>query len=95
MTAMRASVLTHFPAGTTVTDPAGGMVLWVSMPDEIRSRELYRLAMDRGIVIAPGPVFSLQNRFASQIRLNAGVWGPATDAKIGVLGELAGRGNSV
>lgn len=89
MTAMRESVLTHFPSGTTVTDPAGGMVLWVSLPDEIRSRELYRLAMDRGIVIAPGPVFSLQNRFASQIRLNAGVWGPATDAKIGVLGELA------
>jgi DNA-binding transcriptional MocR family regulator len=86
---LRASVLAHFPEGTTVSDPAGGMVLWVSLPDGVSSRELYRLALDRKIMIAPGHVFSLQNRFESQLRLNAGVWENSTDAKIEILGNLA------
>ncbi len=88
MAALRASVLARFPDGTDVTDPEGGMVLWVGLPGGIDSMELYRLALARGIIIAPGALFSLQDRFSSNIRLNAGIWSPSTEEKIGVLGEL-------
>ena len=30
---MQAQILRHFPAGTRVTDPAGGSVLWVQLPE--------------------------------------------------------------
>ena len=86
---MRASVLDHFPEGTTVTDPPGGLVLWVTLPEGASSMELYRRALARKIMIAPGRVFSLRDRFESCFRLNAGVWEPGTDAKIRELGLLA------
>jgi len=91
MSALRASVLTLFPSGTTVSDPQGGMVLWVSLPGKVDAMDLYRLALSRGIVIAPGTLFSLQDRFTSNIRLNAGIWTTSTEGKIGVLGELVGE----
>jgi len=87
--ALRESVLTNFPEGTHVTDPSGGMVLWISLPDGISSMDVYRQALERSIMVAPGRVFSLQNRFDSQLRLNAGVWEPATEEKIRVLGDIA------
>jgi len=86
---LRSSVLAHFPAGTRVSDPSGGMVLWVELPDGILSRELYRRGLERKLMIAPGHVFGVQSRFDSSLRLNAGVWEPSTDAKIKVLGEMA------
>jgi DNA-binding transcriptional MocR family regulator len=89
MAALRSSVLEYFPPGTEVSDPAGGMVLWVSLPGDINSLDLYKRAMEQGLVIAPGPLFSLQGRFASNIRLNAGIWSPSTGEKIKVLGTLA------
>lgn len=89
MSALRSSVLDHFPAGTVVSDPQGGMVLWVSLPGEIDSLRLYKRALEKGVVIAPGPLFSLQSRFSSDIRLNAGVWSPAVGETIKLLGELA------
>lgn len=89
VSALRASILEHFPEGTTVTDPRGGMVLWIGLPDGVSSMELYRLALARKIMIAPGRVFSLRDRFESRFRLNAGVWEPGTGEKIRELGALA------
>jgi DNA-binding transcriptional MocR family regulator len=89
MTSLRTSVLAHFPEGTRVTNPAGGLVLWVSLPDGVSARELYCQSLDRKIMICPGHVFSLQKRFESQIRLNAGVWEEGTDEKIRIVGKLA------
>ncbi len=89
MSALRAATLEHFPEGTVASDPAGGMVLWVALPDGKNTRELYKRALERDIVIAPGSMFSLQGRFSSMLRLNAGVWGPATAGRIAELGSLA------
>ena len=89
MAAMRESVLAHFPEGTRVSDPSGGMVLWVALPDGTASRELYSRALEKKIMIAPGHVFSFQKRFDSHLRLNAGVWESGTDEKIRELGSIA------
>ncbi len=89
MDALRRSVREYFPEGTTMTDPSGGFVLWVSLPRGASSMELYRRALERNVLIAPGRVFSLEDRYNSSLRLNAGVWESSTDGKIRLLGSLA------
>jgi DNA-binding transcriptional MocR family regulator len=51
--------------------------------------ELHRLALARGVSIAPGPIFSLRHEFSHCIRLNCGhPWTPASDAAVATLGEI-------
>src|SRR5205085_12380033 len=58
-----------FPAGTRVTRPAGGMVLWVELPDGADTLTLHRRAMAAGISIAPGPTFSAKRQLGNFLRL--------------------------
>lgn len=55
---LRAAVLRHFPAGTRVTRPDGGYVVWVEMPRQFDSFRLYEQALEAGIGIAPGMLFT-------------------------------------
>jgi len=72
VSSMRKSLLEHFPAGTRVTNPSGGMILWICLPGEVDTMELYHKAMEKGILIAPGSLFSLTRDFSSCFRINAG-----------------------
>lgn len=87
--AMARAVEDHFPAGTTVTRPSGGFVLWVECPQYVNALKLYQLSLDAGISIAPGPVFSVKGKYQNCVRLNAGYWNPRIEEAIGVLGGLA------
>ncbi|MGZ5038506.1 MAG: aminotransferase-like domain-containing protein [Usitatibacter sp.] len=81
----------HFPAGTRVTTPAGGYFLWVEMPANASAMEVHRLAFDRKITVAPGPLFSPQRKFENCLRLNHGLaWSPKIDAAIVTLGKIVG-----
>ena len=51
---LREAVLRHFPAGTRVTRPDGGYVVWVEIPRQFDSFRLYEQALEAGIGIAPG-----------------------------------------
>jgi DNA-binding transcriptional MocR family regulator len=86
---MAQAVSCAFPEGTKVTRPSGGFVLWVEMPPEVDSLRLYEQAMQAGITIAPGPLFSARQRFRNCIRLNAAYWSPRVESAIGTLGQLA------
>lgn len=80
----------HFPAGTRVTSPAGGFMLWVQMPAAVDALALYESAMQEHISIAPGPMFSASGRYRDCIRLNCGCqWTPTIERSIARLGELA------
>jgi DNA-binding transcriptional MocR family regulator len=79
----------HFPAATRMTRPRGGHVLWVQLPGDVDSMELYDAAGRHGIRIAPGPMFSASMGYRSFIRLNTGFpWSAATERKIETLGRL-------
>jgi DNA-binding transcriptional MocR family regulator len=45
----------------------------VELPGNIDSLELYRRALQHGIAIAPGPIFSAKQRCRNFIRLNCGI----------------------
>jgi len=69
---LRQLVLRHFPKGTRVSRPDGGYFLWVQLPDHVDTLKLHRQALDHGISIAPGALFSADQRFRSAMRLNGG-----------------------
>jgi DNA-binding transcriptional MocR family regulator len=80
----------YFPAGTKVTRPQGGYVLWVELPRSVDSIELHRRARERKISIAPGPIFSPKQRYKNFIRLSCGQpWSDKIDGAVRTLGDLA------
>jgi DNA-binding transcriptional MocR family regulator len=86
------SVRRHFPPGYRVAAPAGGYFLWIECAAAVDSLEVHRLALDFGISIAPGPMFSARRQFGNFIRLNYGhPWTPAMDRAIQRLGEILRR----
>jgi len=70
--AHRLAIAESFPAGTRVSSPQGGHVLWVELPGGTDATEVARRALDAGISVAEGPLFSARGRFKNFIRLNAG-----------------------
>ena len=70
VTTVRGLVGQHFPKGTRATQPAGGLVLWVELPPEVDSLDLFHAALDRQIVIMPGRVYSKGARYQRCIRLS-------------------------
>ncbi len=70
--AMAAEVRRWFPEGTRLTRPTGGCVLWVRLPGKVDTVTLFQRAAAQGIHVFPGGVFSLENKHADYLRLNAG-----------------------
>jgi len=72
MNQLRHWVYQYFPANTRLTNPQGGMVLWVELPTEIDSLTLYRLALEKNIAISPGILFSPRQEYKNYVRLSCG-----------------------
>jgi len=91
MLGMSQAVSTHFPEGTRMTQPQGGTVLWVEMPQTVDSLVLYKQALEAGMTIAPGPMFSAKGKYRNFIRLNIAFWSDPVERAIARLGGLAAR----
>ena len=84
------SVARHFPKGTRVTRPEGGYFLWIELPAPFDALRLHSLALSQNISIAPGHLFSADQRFSRCLRLNCGHPGDARfEAAIRTVGQLA------
>jgi len=82
----------HFPDGTRVTRPEGGHVVWVELPGRVDSLRLHEEALEAGISIAPGPLFSASGRYSNFMRLNCAVpWSDRVHDALRRLGRLARR----
>lgn len=83
------AIIRHFPSGTVVTRPDAGLLLWVSLPDGVATYELFEKALELGIGICPGLIFSNTSKFSNCLRINAGVpFDAATDAALKTLARL-------
>ena len=86
----RDAIARWFPPGTRVSDPDGGVVLWVQLPDGLDGESLFRRALDQGIGIAPGLIFSAKAGYRQYVRLSLGAgWTPAVEEALRRLGGLA------
>ena len=88
-TKMADAVLHFFPNGTQVSSPRGGFVVWVRLPQEIDSLEVYRRGLERGITVAPGHLFAPGPRYRNYMRLNAALLSDETVWAVEQLGTLA------
>ncbi|UVA80972.1 aminotransferase-like domain-containing protein [Pandoraea commovens] len=87
---MKAIVTRFFPAGTRLSNPAGGYVLWVELPDKVDGMKLYQLALERGITVGPGYMFSASGSYRNFIRLNYSTpWSPEIEQAVITVGKLA------
>lgn len=82
------AVTRYFPPETRVTRPTGGFVLWVQLPENVDSLEIYKLALKNNITITPGYLFSPTNQFSNFIRLNAAAWSYPIERAVERLGEM-------
>nr|WKF56048.1 2-aminoadipate transaminase [Paraburkholderia busanensis] len=89
---MAAAIAASFPEGTRFTPPRGGMFFWIELPREVASTAFFEAALDEGIRVMPGTVYSNAGRFDHFIRLSC----PSTDLEraddaVRRLGRLAAR----
>src|SRR5690606_12990811 len=86
---MSEAVLRIFPEGTKMTQPQGGFVLWLELPERVDSFELAQKSLAQGISIAPGPIFSASQKYKHFIRLScACVWSPRVERALVSLANM-------
>lgn len=86
---MSEAVAKYFPEGTRMTRPSGSFMLWVEMPEGTDSVVLFHRALDHGIGITPGSIFSLSDKYRNYIRLSSAFWDDRCERGIETLGLLA------
>ncbi len=90
--AMARLVARHFPVGTRMSLPAGGLCLWLELPEGFSSAQLFGDALAQGIRIAPGSMFSNSGRYEHCMRLACIHPVDATvDKAMQLLGSMACR----
>ena len=86
------AVSRHFPEGTRITRPQGGVVLWLELPGKVDTNLLFERAAEENIACVPGDLFSPSGLYRNCLRLNCGnPWTPAIEAGVRRLGELAAQ----
>ena len=85
---MSDAVMRYFPESTRLTRPSGGFVLWVQLPESVDSLELYTMALQGGITLAPGHLFSATYQFSNFIRLNSATFDYSTERALERLGRM-------
>ncbi|MCC5810389.1 MAG: PLP-dependent aminotransferase family protein [Ectothiorhodospiraceae bacterium] len=85
----------HFPPGCRVTSPDGGYFLWVELPADVDAVKTHQRAMEKGISVSPGPMFSAHRGFRNYLRLNYGhPWSERSEAAMRTLGKIVSREHS-
>ena len=88
----RGVIAGSFPRGTRVTRPSGAYILWVELPKGCDSVALFEKLLERGITIAPGPMFSASQRYRNCMRLSIGqAWSEREERALREIGRLAGE----
>lgn len=90
--ALLTAINRYFPPGCRVTCPDGGYFLWVELPAGTDSVEVHRQAMEAGISVSPGPMFSAHRGFRNELRLNYGhPWSERSEESVCTLGSIIAR----
>lgn len=90
MDAARGVSAESFPRGTRVSRPSGAYILWVELPKSCDSVALFEALLERGITIAPGPMFSASQRYRNCMRLSVGhAWTTRHERALREVGRMA------
>lgn len=56
--------------GIAYTDPSGGNSLWLALPEQVDSYQLYLKAKECGLTLTPGQLFSVSGHYRHYLRLS-------------------------
>lgn len=80
---------TQFSAKPGVSDPRGGSVLWLELPEKVEAEQLFDQTIARQISIMPGDVFAAGKRYGNFIRISFGhPWSQSIEDGVEQLGSL-------
>lgn len=68
--ALQVACAEHLPEGCRVTNPEGGFVAWLELPDPGQGDQLADLAAERGVRVVPGRAFDLEGAPSRGVRLS-------------------------
>ena len=86
---VRAAIARWFPAGTRVTRPEGGFVVWAELPPEVDGLAVYEQALRKGIAVAPGTLFTTSDRYRNCIRMSGAFWSEKIRDALRTVGGIA------
>jgi len=69
---MRFMIAQNFPKGTRISNPRGGFVLWVELPRGTDCIDVFNRALEKGVSLTPGILFSATRRYRNFIRISCG-----------------------
>lgn len=79
----------YFPDNIKMSIPNGGFTLWLELDEKIDTYNVYREAVQHKISIAPGSMFTLQERYSNCMRISYGMpWSAQVDNALKTLGGL-------
>jgi 2-aminoadipate transaminase len=68
--AMLAALDEHMPPGVRFTRPAGGLFLWVELPEDVDARALLEKSLEENVAFVPGGAFFANGGHENTLRLN-------------------------
>ena len=90
--AMATALQRYFPRDARWSVPDGGLSIWVTLPDDMDTRDLLAVAQDRGVQFLPGAIFYFTGAQHNSLRLSfATETESVIDAGIRTLGEIIAK----
>jgi 2-aminoadipate transaminase len=68
--ALSGALREHMPEGADWTEPSGGFLTWLTLPDGIDVMEMRPAALEAGVAYVPGPPFHVGDEGRSSMRLS-------------------------
>ncbi|BBB27443.1 aminotransferase-like domain-containing protein [Amphritea japonica] len=62
--------LRDWPGDVRVSLPQGGLCVWVELDDQVDTLSAYSQVLQQGVVITPGPLFSVSGQFKNCLRIS-------------------------
>lgn len=82
----------YFPEGTKISDPQGGLSVWLALPEQINTMTLNENLQAHRIGIAPGALFSAKGKYKNCLRLTyANYQDPRTRDAVQTIGNEVKR----
>ncbi len=83
------SLTEHMPEEVKWTRPEGGLFLWATLPEAIKTRDFFHTALDKNVAFVPGESFFAEGGGENTMRLNF------SNAKPEMINEGIGRLSTV
>ena len=68
--ALSAALTRHMPEGVEWTEPTGGFLTWLTLPEEVDTLALRPAAIAAGVAFVPGPPFHVGDNGRNELRLS-------------------------